>query len=119
LLALSARIVRAGLAFDQERRVPLPPLLQCRSGALAAGRSEAGFRREAGMMNRHPVDQLYELRAQAAGLRKRMEALRSAILSGACTLKGDEATARITPRRASRYTVERKPSRAVRVRRRP
>jgi hypothetical protein len=45
--------------------------------------------------NRHPVDELIEVRAKLKALQEREEELRQQILDGTCTLQGDFHVARI------------------------
>jgi len=45
------------------------------------------------LSNRHPVDELADLRKQMCQTEQRIEELRELILSGACSLVGDEHAA--------------------------
>jgi hypothetical protein len=45
--------------------------------------------------NRHPVDELGDIRAEIKRLEERAEALREQIIDGKCSLAGDEYRARI------------------------
>jgi hypothetical protein len=47
------------------------------------------------MSNRHPVDELAELRSTIKTLEKRAEALRADIIAGRCSREGDEHLATI------------------------
>ncbi len=49
------------------------------------------------MTNRHPVDQLAEIRISIAALKVKEAELRSLIISGECTLEGDDSIATVTP----------------------
>jgi hypothetical protein len=51
--------------------------------------------------NRHPVDELADLRMQTREMEQRIEELRELIISGACGLIGDEHTATLKMRTAS------------------
>ena len=48
--------------------------------------------------NRHPVDELADLRKQMHRTEQRIEELRQLILSGACSLDGDEHAATLKER---------------------
>jgi hypothetical protein len=52
--------------------------------------------------NRHPVDELADVRAQMRQLKEREDALRRTILAGGCSLVGDEFEAAITKKTANR-----------------
>jgi hypothetical protein len=56
--------------------------------------------------NRHPVDELADIRAETKRLKEREDELRKLILSRQCTLAGDENVARITERSSSRLDIE-------------
>jgi hypothetical protein len=52
--------------------------------------------------NRHPVDELADLRKQNRQTEQRIEELRELIISGACGLVGDEHTATLKVRTGQR-----------------
>jgi hypothetical protein len=56
--------------------------------------------------NRHPVDELADLRKQNRQTEKRIEELRELIISGACGLVGDEHTATLKVRTGRRVDVK-------------
>jgi hypothetical protein len=56
-------------------------------------------------MNRHPVDELADLRFEIALLQRRADALRDVILSGGCSLVGDEHRALIQVTNQNRVDV--------------
>jgi hypothetical protein len=66
--------------------------------------------------NRHPVDQLSELRAERAAIDKRIAEIRDQILRGECDLAGADCTARLIPIRATTFRITRKAVRSIRLR---
>jgi hypothetical protein len=59
----------------------------------------------AAVLNRHPVDELADVRAQIRELQDREAALRQQILTGKCGLVGDDYRARIRQMGAERLDV--------------
>jgi transcription elongation GreA/GreB family factor len=55
--------------------------------------------------NRHPVDELADLRKQKRQIEQRIEELRELIISGACGLVGDEHTATLKVRTGQRVDI--------------
>jgi transcription elongation GreA/GreB family factor len=55
--------------------------------------------------NRHPVDELADLRKQNRQIEQRIEELRELIISGACDLIGDEHTATLKVRTGQRVNI--------------
>jgi hypothetical protein len=55
--------------------------------------------------NRHPVDELADLRKQNRQTEQRIEELRKLIISGACGLVGDEHTAILKVRTGQRVNI--------------
>jgi hypothetical protein len=56
--------------------------------------------------NRHPVDELADLRKQNRQTAQRIEELRELIISGACGLVGDEHTATLKLRIGQRIDIK-------------
>jgi hypothetical protein len=56
--------------------------------------------------NRHPVDELADLRKQMCQTEQRIEELRQLILSGACGLVGDEHAATLKVRTSQRVDIK-------------
>jgi transcription elongation GreA/GreB family factor len=56
--------------------------------------------------NRHPVDELADLRMQKREIEQRIEELRELIISGACGLIGDEHTATLKVRTGKRVDIK-------------
>jgi transcription elongation GreA/GreB family factor len=57
------------------------------------------------LANRHPVDELADLREQNRQIEQRIEELRELIISGACGLVGDEHTATLKVRAGRRVDI--------------
>jgi hypothetical protein len=57
------------------------------------------------MSNRHPVDQLGDVRAEIRRLQEREEALRLQVIEGKCSLVGDEYRARIKQQSSNRLDL--------------
>jgi len=55
------------------------------------------------IMNRHPVDELAEIRATIRYLQERADTLRAAILAGACLLSGEQHLATVTTQSTRRF----------------
>jgi len=53
--------------------------------------------------NRHPVDELADIRATIRHLQEREGNLRAAILAGACSLTGDQHLATVTTQSTQRF----------------
>jgi hypothetical protein len=56
--------------------------------------------------NRHPVDELADLRKQMRQIEQRHEELRDLIISGACSLVGDEHAATLKVRTSQRVDIK-------------
>jgi hypothetical protein len=56
--------------------------------------------------NRHPVDELADLRKQNRQIEQRIEELRELIISGACGLVGDEHAATLKLRTSRRVDIK-------------
>jgi len=56
--------------------------------------------------NRHPVDQLADVRAEIAKLKEREDALREMILSGECQLFGDDFRADVSTTTSERVDTK-------------
>ena len=56
--------------------------------------------------NRHPVDELADLRKQMRQIEQRIEELRELIISGACSLVGDEHAATFKVRTSQRVDIK-------------
>ena len=55
------------------------------------------------IMNRHPVDELADIRATIRQLQEREGNLRAAILAGACSLSGEQHLATVTAQSTRRF----------------
>ena len=55
------------------------------------------------IMNRHPVDELADIRATIRQLQDRADNLRAAILAGACSLTGEQHLATATTQSTRRF----------------
>ena len=55
------------------------------------------------VLNRHPVDDLADIRATIRHLQERADTLRAAILAGACSLTGEQHLATVTARSTRRF----------------
>ena len=58
------------------------------------------------LSNRHPVDELADLRKQMHQTEQRIEELRELIISGACSLVGDEHAATLEERTSQRVDIK-------------
>ena len=58
------------------------------------------------LSNRHPVDELADLRKQKHQTEQRIEELRELIISGACSLVGDEHAATLEERTSQRVDIK-------------
>jgi hypothetical protein len=58
------------------------------------------------LSDRHPVDELADLRKQMRQTEQRIEELRELILSGACSLVGDEHAATLKVRTSQRVDIK-------------
>ena len=58
------------------------------------------------LSNRHPVDELADLRKQMHQTEQRIEELRELIISGACSLVGDEHAATLEERTNQRVDIK-------------
>ena len=55
------------------------------------------------VLNRHPVDDLADIRATIRHLQERADNLRAAILAGACSLSGEQHLATVTAQSTRRF----------------
>jgi hypothetical protein len=58
------------------------------------------------LSNRHPVDELADLRKQMRQIEQRIEELRELVISGACSLIGDERAATLKVRTSQRVDIK-------------
>ena len=56
--------------------------------------------------NRHPVDELADLRKQMRQIEQRIEELRELVISGSCSLVGDEHAAALKVKTSQRIDIK-------------
>ena len=58
------------------------------------------------VLNRHPVDELADVRAEVARLKDREDTLRKLIIDGECGMRGDDFLATVTTARTERLDTK-------------